>query len=250
MIYMTGDTHGEFGRFANKRMKKNHLELSEHDYVIICGDFGLCWANDGSFTNNCKFFAEKPYTVLWVQGNHENFDMIKEFPVELWHGGKVRHIVRDKVILLERGQVFEIDDNTFFTFVGASSHDIEAGVFERSDPEFRLKVKKAKRAGKTYRIMRESWWPEELPSEEEMFEGWKNLEKVNNQVDYVITHCCCTGLQKAIAGEDRYETDVLTEYFQQLEEMIIYKQWYFGHYHEDKRVDEKHTLLYQGIVQL
>lgn len=50
--------------------------------------------------------------------------MIKEYQLEEWNGGKVRHIVRDKIILLERGQVFNIDDKTFFTFGGASSHDI------------------------------------------------------------------------------------------------------------------------------
>ena len=250
MIYMTGDTHGECGRFANRRMKRNHLDITEQDYIVICGDFALCWANDRSFVYNCNFFAEKPYTVLWVQGNHENYDMIKEFPLEEWHGGKVRHIVRDKVILLERGQVFEIEGKTFFTFGGASSHDMEAGVFERSDPQYRLKVKRAKEAGKTFRIMRETWWPEELPSKEEMREGLKNLEKVNNRVDYVITHCCGTKLQKQIAGEGKQEADILTEYFQQLEEIITYKQWYFGHYHEDRHIDEKHTLLYQGIVQL
>ncbi len=248
MIYVTGDTHGEFRRFASKRMKK-HLNLTEKDYVIVCGDFGLCWADDGSFAANCKFFEEKPYTVLWVQGNHENYDMIKGFPEEEWHGGRVRHIVRDKVILLERGQVFEMEGKILFTFGGASSHDMEAGVFERSDPKFRMMVKRAKKAQKTYRVMRETWWPEELPTPEEMQEGLKNLEKVNNQVDYVITHCCSTGLQKQIAEERRCEADALTEYFQQLEEIISYRQWYFGHYHEDRRIDGKHTLLYRQIVE-
>ena len=108
MIYITGDTHGEYGRFSNKRMRKQGMELDEKDYVIVCGDFGLCCAKDKTFDYNCKNLAEKKYTILWVQGNHDNYDMIAEYPVEEWHGGKVRHIVRDKVILLERGQVFEI----------------------------------------------------------------------------------------------------------------------------------------------
>lgn len=82
-------------------------------YVIVCGDLGLCWAKDKTFDYNCKNFKQKSYTTLWVQGNHENFDMIAEFPIEEWHGGKVRHIVRDKVILLERGQVFDINGKTF-----------------------------------------------------------------------------------------------------------------------------------------
>ena len=52
------------------------MELTKEDYIIICGDFGLCWAKDKTFEYHCKNFAEKPYTILWVQGNHENYDMI------------------------------------------------------------------------------------------------------------------------------------------------------------------------------
>ena len=40
---------------------------------------------------------------------------------------------RDKVILLERGQVFEIDGKTFFTFGGAASHDIQGRILDRED---------------------------------------------------------------------------------------------------------------------
>lgn len=110
MIYITGDTHGEFGRFSTKRLRKQGMEPGEQDYVIVCGDFGFCWEKNKTFEYHCKYFARKKYTILCVQGNHENYDMIAEYPVEEWHGGKVRHIVRDKVILPERGQVFEIED--------------------------------------------------------------------------------------------------------------------------------------------
>ena len=58
------------------------MELTKEDYIIICGDFGLCWAKDKTFEYHCKNFAEKPYTILWVQGNHENYDMIGEYPLE------------------------------------------------------------------------------------------------------------------------------------------------------------------------
>lgn len=43
--------------------------------------------------------------------------MIDEYPIEKWHGGNVRHIVRDKVILLERGQIFDIEGKTFLHLV-------------------------------------------------------------------------------------------------------------------------------------
>lgn len=88
MIYITGDTHGDFTRFSAKRLRRTGMELTKEDYIIICGDFGLCWAKDKTFEYHCKNFAEKPYTILWVQGNHENYDMIGEYPLEEWHGGK------------------------------------------------------------------------------------------------------------------------------------------------------------------
>lgn len=117
MVYLTGDTHNEFTRLSNKYFKKYDLEIGENDYIIVCGDLGLCWSKDKTFEWNCKWFAEKPYTLLWVQGNHENYDMIDEYPIEKWHGGNVRHIVRDKVILLERGQIFDIEGKSFLHLV-------------------------------------------------------------------------------------------------------------------------------------
>ena len=115
MIYITGDCHGRFGRFMSGGFSCCP-DLTENDTVIVCGDLGLLWAKGESFEQDCEFFAKQSFTLLWVQGNHENYNMIDEYPVEKWHGGKVRHIVRDKVILLERGQVFDIEGKRYFTF--------------------------------------------------------------------------------------------------------------------------------------
>ena len=162
MIYITGDTHGDFARFSAKRLRRVGMELTQEDYIIICGDFGLCWAKDKTFEYHCKNFVEKPYTILWVQGNHENYDLIGEYPLEEWHGGKVRHIIRDKVILLERGQVFEIEGKSFFAFGGASSHDIQGGILDRQTVDFAEQKRRADRAHLPYRILQESWWPQKL----------------------------------------------------------------------------------------
>ena len=50
---------------------------------------------------------EKPFTTLYVDGNHENFDRLYGYPIENWQGGKV-HKIRPSVLHLMRGQVFEI----------------------------------------------------------------------------------------------------------------------------------------------
>lgn len=250
MIYVTGDTHGEYGRLSKRKLLKSGIELTENDYVIVCGDFGLCWERNATFEYECKLFEKRPFTILWVQGNHENYDMISEFPAEEWHGGKVRHIVRDKVILLERGQVFTIENKTFFTFGGAASHDIQGGVLERNDPDFRIKVKNAIEADLPFRVLGESWWPQELPTQEEMEEGLRNLRKVNHKVDYIITHCCSSSVQRILdSGSCRlFREDILTDYLQQIEENVEFQDWYFGHYHLDIRMDDKHILLYEAVI--
>lgn len=251
MIYITGDTHSDFSRFSKKKFRMRDTELTEQDYIIVCGDFGLCWVKDKTFEYHCKNFRQKQYTILWVQGTHENYDMIAEYPVEEWHGGKVRHILRDKVILLERGQVFEIEGKTFFTFGGAS-HDVQGGILDCNDCDFDYELTKAIESGLLFRIPHKSWWSQELPSKEEMDEGLSNLEKVNYKVDYVITHCCSSSLQQTLGAKQGlvFEADYLTDYLQHIEAKLEYKHWYFGHYHDNQDVDSKHTLLYYGILKL
>ena len=84
-----------------------------------------------------------------------------------------------------------------------------------------------------------------------MQEGIRNLEKVNYKVDYVISHCCSTRVQDILdpAPYKLFAPDVLTEYFEQLEEKLEFTDWYFGHYHMDQRIDNKHMLLYEAIVK-
>lgn len=183
--------------------------------------------------------------------------MIAEYPLEEWHGGKVRHIIRDKVILLERGQVFNIEGKSFFTFGGASSHDVQGGILDKDSPTYNEDRKRAVRSGLSYRVRNESWWEQELPTEEELQEGRDNLDKVGYSVDYVITHCMSGDMQDKLLDRYRYgrygntfERDVLTDYFDELEEKLHYKRWFCGHYHEEIELDDKHVILYESIVRL
>lgn len=255
MIYITGDCHGNFGRFTKHQRRKLPFLLGRNDYVIVCGDLGLLWVKDKELAYNLRWLSSLPFTLLWVQGNHENYNMIAEYPVEIWHGGKVRHIVRDKIILLERGQVFHMEEKSFFTFGGASSHDIQGGILDRTLPDFRKNKKRAIRSGLPYRIRNESWWEQELPSEVEMQEGRSNLSRVDDTVDYVISHCLSGGMQEKLesyygGGPRLYEQDILTNYFDELEGKLQYRVWFCGHYHVNLQLDEKHRILYKDMLSL
>lgn len=231
MILITGDIHGklDISKLDNK-LNPVFKEMTKEDYVIICGDFGLVWDNGGEDMWWRKWLENKPFTTLFVDGNHENFDLLYEFPEENWNGGRI-HRIADSIFHLMRGQVFEIQGRTFFTMGGAESHD------------------------KQYRTIGTSLWLQELPSEDEYAESLANLEKCGYKADYVISHCAPTNIQNEIAEIKQnftYTENRLTEFFMEIEPKLEYKRWFCGHYHRDyvSGINPDFEILYNKIVTL
>ena len=225
--------------------------MTKEDYVIICGDFGGVWDKEVENKEEkhlLDWLEEKLFTILFVDGNHENFDRLYSYPVELWHGGKV-HKIRRSVIHLMRGQIYEIDGKSFFTFGGASSHDIESGILDPEDPDFKEKKKWLDREWRSYRVNHITWWAQELPSEEEMQEGRANLAAHDNQVDFIVTHCCATSTQMLI-DEQKLKPDIETDYLEEIKQTIQFKKWFFGHYHDNRNVSKKEILIYEQFVRI
>ena len=54
---------------------------------------------------------------LLMVSNHENFDLLAQYPITEWHGGHVQFI-RPHVLHLMRGQIFDINGFTFFCMGG------------------------------------------------------------------------------------------------------------------------------------
>ncbi len=250
MIYITGDTHRDFRRF-NVHNFPEQREMTKDDYVIICGDFGGIWDQGQESPEekyNLDWFESRSYTLLFVDGNHENFDRLYEYPVKEWHGGKV-HEIRPHVLHLMRGQVFDIDGITFFTFGGASSHDISGGILDMDAPDFRKRKKHLNDIGAFYRVNHVSWWAQELAAEAEMEEGRRNLAAHNNTVDFIVTHCCSTSSQMLIGGA-KFQPDRVTDYLEEIKGTVTFKKWFFGHYHDDRNLYGQEILLFTQIIRI
>ena len=246
MIYITGDTHSNFIRFNEDNFPVQE-KMTKDDYVIICGDFGGVWTFEEESNREkeaLNWLNNKKFTTLFVDGNHENFTRLYNYPVEEWHGGKV-HKIRESVLHLMRGEIFDINNKKFFAFGGAKSHDIQDGILNLDEEE---KIYQYRKRGAYFRIRDYSWWDLELPTKEEMENGIKNLGKANYRIDYIVSHCCPTNIQTLLNLS--YKKDILTDYLQEVSEKCEFKKWYFGHYHDNRQINSQFALLYTDIVPL
>ncbi len=252
MIYITGDCHADYSKFSNKKFPQQK-EMTKNDFVIVCGDFGI-WHDSNNERYWLDWLDNKPFTTLFVDGNHENFDRLysDEFPIVDFHGGKA-HKIRDSIYHLMRGNVFELEGKKFFAFGGASSHDIQDGILDEGDYQtFRDMIndyRKKTEEGKYVRINHLSWWKEELPSDEERQYGLDTLAKHDFKVDYVISHCMPQRIASFISN-GRYKPDAQTLYFNRVAESLDFKCWYGGHYHKDCRVMRNYHILYHNIIRI
>ncbi|MGN0940636.1 MAG: hypothetical protein ACI4OA_02930 [Selenomonadaceae bacterium] len=224
MIYLTGDTHIpiDVGKLDSQEFREQKT-LTRNDYVIVLGDFGLLWHEDKIYRHWLNWFRKRKFTTLWLDGNHENHEWIQEIPPARWHGGMV-HYVADNIIHLGRGSIFNLEGKYFFVMGGAESHD-----------------RYLRREGS-------SWWPGEIPSQEEMERGIRNIEahhKKGLKIDYVLTHTCPSEIIEMMFQMND-ENDPVTKYLDIVNDMVKDEMtgWYFGHWHFDKDFWKYHCMYY------
>ena len=258
MIYLTGDVHR--GIQLSKLNTTNFPEqksLTKEDVLIILGDFGAVW--DGSKEDEywLKWFNSRPYTTLFLEGNHENHDLLAQYPVVKKFGGKV-HQIKDSVFHLMRGEIYEIEQQSFFVMGGAESHDFDELMTNEDYKTYKKNTRGWKRREGKIRIIGKDWWEQELPSKAELSYGWENLEKQEYQVDFILSHCTSNQIEQVLSEFCKKDKNSphgrnkehICSYFSELEKKVSFNHWYFGHYHMDIKIDEKHTCLYQKVLQL
>lgn len=227
MFIITGDTHGliDLSKIIEYFDHNDHT-YTKNDYLIICGDVGVCGFSKENEKEVRRILNSFPTTTLFIDGNHEHFDHLNAYPIKTWNGGNV-HFIEDTIIHLMRGQVFSINGLKFFTFGGAKSVD------------------------QKYRIEGLDWFKDEMPNEKEYKEGLENLKKHNFNIDYVLSHDGPINITNTM-GFLPYSKEELEirKYLQKISEEITFKDWYFGHFHKDIIIDQKYHCLYNNIIIL
>lgn len=254
-VYVCGDTHGNYDlqklkpsvwveAYARKDQPR------EENILIVAGDFGFHWTppGGGDETELKAFYESRPWTTLWIDGNHENFETIQHLPrvdihtlgIDLVPLGDTKETVgksAEGVYHLQRGGIYSIQGRRIFVMGGAASID--------------------KNSRKEYL----SWWKEEIPNREEASFALNNLKNYlieGEALDYVITHTVPgivregeellslfqgpwekRSIRESIkenGSEERPLNELLNicwSFIDQFQQGSDLKGWYFGHWHVD-----------------
>ena len=237
-IFITGDTHG-WNEIRN-RFHKHTMPAKQNDTVIVLGDFGMPWiAKDQKGIDariqqvfekeTIDILTHKPYDILFIDGNHENFDILDKLPIKNYNGAPVG-VLADNVYHLLRGQCYTIEDMTLFCMGGATSID------------------------KICRTPHVSWWPQEIPNKQERAQAIKTLKAINYQCDVILTHCPPTNELYRLSTT--YDINPIIDEFEnwletEIAQKTTFKSWLYGHMHiNDECKQTPYTALYNEIVQL
>jgi hypothetical protein len=234
MIFVTGDIHRELDiHKINPREFEMGNHLTDKDYLIICGDFGCIWDGGSGDAFWLKWLNSLPWNTVFVDGNHENFDVLNQYPIVDWHGGKARQI-RDNVHHLLRGEMYDIDGRSVFCFGGGFSHDAHL------------------------RREHESWWQDEIPTKEEAKHAMDTLRACGGKADIIISHDVPASHPFAnvypsdLSRYDDSRTDI-HEVLEAVDKACSAPLWFSGHYHQDAVYEasgKTYVTLFDRVINL
>ena len=171
-----------------------------------------------------------------VDGNHENFDIINSLPEQEMFGSKVG-VIKNSIFHLKRGQIYNIDGQTFLAMGGAVSIDKDSRLIREARGE------------------NKQWWAEELWTKAEEDYCLDKLDEYEWNVDYVISHTVSysiiTNMFPEFSNDAIKVNDPVANFFNHLitDGGLKFKHWYFGHFHEDRGFD-KYTCSYNNIHKI
>lgn len=217
MVYVTGDMHGDLTRLSHPALRR----LKQGDVLLVCGDFGFVWDNSPAEQKRLKRLSKLKYTIAFVDGRHENFTLLEEYPTVEWQGAPAQQI-NERVYRLLRGEIYDIEGKSYFAFGGGESDD------------------------KEFRVPGVSWWPQELPSPEEMQKGLANLAAHGNRVDCIITHV--PSLKASSRLNPKLAADGVSMFLSGIENIVSCDKWFFGSLHADKAISAQRRAMFADVV--
>ena len=213
MLYLLGDLHGGEDMAGLERYLR---EPHDDDLLLLLGDLSLFFAPTEENRRFTEWFLSLKLPIAFIDGNHENHPWLRRFPIENVFGAPA-HRLTEHIVYLKRGEIYTIGGKRFFVMGGCKSS-----------------AKWAK-MGLAYEG--------EVPSEDEIEQGYGALAQTGNKVDFVLTHKYLASSSDAPRGT----LEGLTHY---IDTEVDFTHWYCGHWHRNEQIDDRHTTVFDRAVAL
>jgi len=234
MLYFHGDIHGNAIANFSYRRNPEMRELTENDYLIVLGDCGIPWnyLTEKRDLHELHWLNERPYKTIFITGNHDNYDLIEQMPqINFCNGIARRAVFKDKtfenIVYIDKPTVLDIQEQHILIIPGADSHDIQNGIIDGYDKNWRKLAKAKQKNGEYYfRIKHLTWWPQEKLQIDEI----EKILKTDNSFDFILSHECPSSQLRYFSR--RFNPTDGEIYLEQVKEKVDYKIWLHGHMHQ------------------
>lgn len=215
-LFLAGDIHGSYDiKKLNTHSFPEQKELTKEDVLIQLGDFANYWTNQPTKEENywLNWLAAKPYTFAFIDGNHDNHEMIWNLPVESKWGGivNVDHRKLGSIYYLRRGEIYTINNKKILTVGGAKSTDAHL------------------------RTPGVDWWDTETLNHDQIETTLDNLDLHDRCVDYILSHTCPDHMVHQFTENTMRFHDPVAQFLGHIENITEFKEWHFGHMHRDMK---------------
>lgn len=231
MIYFTGDVHRQVNDLLRK-LDYKQIPHSSDQIIILLGDVGVNYVGDISDCVEKQKLQDSGRTYFCIHGNHEmRPERLFAYKTSKWNGGSV--YVEDEypnLIFAKDGEVYDLEHKKFLVLGGAYSVD------------------------KYYRqMMGYRWFADEQISQKRKTEILSYVKQLK-KVDIVLSHTCPEQWQPTdlfLSGLDQSTVDKSTEeWLSEVEKNLEYDHWLFAHFHANRKINEKVTMLFKDIISL
>lgn len=180
-----------------------------------------------------NWISSKPYKFIIIGGNHENYDYWESCPIVDIYGGKARQAITNKgtypIYFVDFPTIFTIDNKRILCIPKAESHDIW-NLLDPKNPNFKKEKKRLNKNHEWYRVIGESWWPQEKMNVQE-FDNFIN-KHADEHFDYICSHDAPGSINSWYKrGRFRVNSTEGQEYLESLRQKLDFDIWIHGHFH-------------------
>ncbi len=233
MIYLTGDTHGNFNRIYDFCEK---METSKDDVIIILGDVAFNYSLNELDLFKKQEASEENITFFCIKGNHEKYAGVIDSYKECEAFGGIVYVEPKypNILFAKDGEVYTFNVN---------GEDKKA-----------LVIGGAYSVDKHYRIEKGlKWFDDEQPSIDTKELVEEKVKMLGSKIDYVFSHTCPYRFlprEWFLSFINSMNVDYSTEeWLDNIYDLLKVEKWYCGHFHGEK-VDCNIRFLFEGFVLL